>query len=115
MDTIKNAITTAVATYSTVGIDASEAPLGVTVAVVPLDYTGSFDRSIERTFGFDVTFTGTAPGTYNFNLYGTVDGGRVASEADSITVSSGVPDSGSSLFLLGMAMSGIVMIRRKLA
>ena len=48
--TISAAITTAISTYSTVGIDTSEVPGGIGVAVVPSDYSGSFDRSIDRNF-----------------------------------------------------------------
>ena len=71
------------------------------------------------TFGFDVTFTGNTAGTYSFNLYGTVDGGRVATEADRIEVNSvtppGTPDAGSTLMLLGVALAGVQTLRRKLS
>lgn len=116
VSTITAAITSAVSTYTTVGLDISEAPAGVGVTYIPAaGYTGSYDRSIERTFGFDVTFTAVTPGTYDFNIYGTVDGGRVAAERDHIVVgASGVPDGGSSILLLGAALTGIGLVRRKL-
>jgi hypothetical protein len=115
---INAAIAAAVANYSTVGIDASEAPLGVNVAVVPgTGYSGAYDRSVTRTFHFDVTFTGTAEGSYTFNLYGTVDGGRVATEVDNITVSA-VPLPASAwlgLTLLGSLGAFRSVRRRKMA
>jgi hypothetical protein len=112
---INNAIMTAVTTYSTVGLDVTGAPAGVTVASSP-DITGSFDRSITRTFNFTLTFTGVAPGTYDFPVYGTVEGGRVATETDHIVVTGAtVPDSGSALMLLGLAMACIGAYRQKLA
>lgn len=116
--TITDAITTAVAEYSMVSIDTSEAPAGVGVSVNPLDIVGDFDRSVERTFDFEVTFTGLAEGDYDFDLYATVDGGRVAVEGDSILVTdtsppAGVPDGGSTLVLLGCALAGLVGVRRR--
>jgi hypothetical protein len=98
-----------------VSLDTSEAPAGVSVTFLPASHVGSFDRTIQRTFDFDVTFTGVSPGDHSFNIYGTVDGGRVATEADRITVGTGsaVPDSGSSIMLLGLALSGLGLIRRK--
>jgi hypothetical protein len=113
---INAAIVNAVSTYTTVGLDLSSAPAGVTVTSSP-DITGSFDRSITRTFNFTVSFTGGAPGTYNFPIYGTVDGGRVATENDHIVVTGEgtVPDSGSAFMLLGLAMAGVEAFRRKLA
>jgi hypothetical protein len=50
-----------------------------------------FDRTIDRDFNFTLEFTGVAAGDYSFNTYGTVDGGRVATEADRITVTDTVP------------------------
>lgn len=117
-DAIEDAITTAFATYNTVGLDLTEVPAGVTATLAPLGYAGVFDRSIERTFEFDLTFTGVAPGTYDFNVYATVDGGRVATEGDRIVVrdtSSPVPEAGTSLMLLGMGALSLFGIRRKIS
>jgi hypothetical protein len=115
VSTINAAITKAVATYSSVGLDLSEVPDGVSVTSIPTSTSGSFDRSIDRSFNFLVTFSGVTPGDYSFDIYGTVDGGRVATESDRISVGgSSVPDGGSSLTLLGLALFGIVLVRRKL-
>jgi hypothetical protein len=107
-------VTGVFAEYDTVALDLSEAPAGVSVAAVPADYFGDFDRSVERTFDFDVTFTGDAPGDYSFSIYATVDGGRVASEADRITVGDGaaVPEP-NTMLLLGAGLLGLSGFRRR--
>lgn len=52
---------------------------------------GSFERDGERTFTFEVTFTGEELGTHEFETYALVDDAIVASEADSFTVASTSP------------------------
>lgn len=116
-DVIISAITTAFETYTTVSLDLSEVPAGVTVAAVPGSHLGSYDRSMDRSFDFDVTFTGDSPGDYAFNIYATVDGGRVATEEDHITVPGGpeVPDTGTTLLLLGMGAGCLAALRRRVS
>jgi hypothetical protein len=104
---IQAAISTSFANYGNVSLDTSEAVLNnvVSAAFVPLGgYTGSFDRSVARTFSFDVTFTGVKPGTDNFHIYATVDGGQVAAEADIFTVAAPEP---SAILLFGLMALGI--------
>ena len=113
--TITNAISTAVDTYTTVGLDLTDAPAGVSVTAVPPSFSGTYDRSVQRTFNFAVTFTGVTAGAYSFDIYGTVDGGRVATERDSITVSGtrSVPDGGSTFVLLGGVLAAMGFVKRR--
>lgn len=111
VSTIITAIGTAFATYSSVSLDLSEAGPHVSVASVPGSYTGSFDRSVDRTFTFDVTFTGASAGVDDFHIYALVDGGRVATETDSFTVGA-VPEPGS-IFLFGTVLAGVAAVVRR--
>lgn len=90
VEEIKKALGQIFANYKTVTIGTSGVPSGVSVTVSPPSYTGVYDRSINRTFTFDVTFTATKPGNYIFNLPLLVDGGTMATERDTITVGGGV-------------------------
>jgi hypothetical protein len=89
---IKKALGQIFANYSTVTIGSPGSPAaretlsGVTVTVSPASYTGTYDRSIDRTFTFDVTFTANQPGNYTFDLPVLVDGGTMATERDTINV-----------------------------
>jgi hypothetical protein len=108
VDTIKDAITTTVSKYSMVGLDLSDVPAGVTVTTVPPAHIGDYDRSIARDFTFEVTVCNDAGGDHNFDLYATVDRGRVA--LANIDISDGpttVPDGGSTALLLGAALVGM--------
>ena len=109
---VVNAITAAFATYSSVCLDTSSAPAGVSASSTPC-VTGAFDRSVERTFDFDLTFTGNTPGVYSFPTFGTVDGGIVATEDDAITVGA-VPEP-ATLAVLGLGVVGFGFVRRRRA
>lgn len=109
--TIQNAVTSTFATYSNVCLDASGAPTGVSVSTSGC-HSGSFDRSVDNTFNFTVTFTGDDAGVYDFPIHATVDGGIVATELDSITVA--VPEPGITM-LLGMGLLGLAIRRRRFA
>ena len=99
------AIGSAFANYNTVSLDLSGVPAGLSAALVPASYSGAFDRSIDRNFGFDLTFTGLAPGVYNFSINALVDGGIIATETDTITVTGGttVPEP-ATLSILGLGL-----------
>jgi len=83
---IKNAIITSFQTYTTVSLGTSTVPAGLTVNVAPPSYTGEYDRSIDRLFTFNVTFTAVSPGSYGFTIPVLVDGGTMATEVDNIQV-----------------------------
>jgi len=114
---IQSAVTTSFSTYSSVCLDDS-APAGVTVtsdvfgvSLAPC-HVGAYDRSITRTFDFDVTFTGVTPGVYDFDIDALVDGGSVAVELDHITVVAETPEPGT-LGLLGLGLLGMGLGRRR--
>jgi len=114
------------ASYSTVSVSDLGGGLpgvGVSVACVSADTgscagdtaSGTYDRETARTFEFDVTFTGLAPGTHSFDTHALVDGGIVASEADRIGIGEGVvtvPEPGT-LTLFGAGLLGIGLMRRR--
>ena len=91
VDAINDAITATFSEYNKVTLAVNGAAPGVDVSFTPANYMGDFDRSITRTFDFDVTFTGLVAGTHNFTIDALVDGGVVATEKDSIRVNGGVP------------------------
>ena len=112
---IQAALGTAFSTYSSVGLDLSEVPAGLLASYGGAD-TGSFNRSKENDFDLgNLTFTGVTPGEYKFNVYATVDGGRVATEAEDIVVGGGgkVPEP-ATMILLGLGLLGLAGVRRKL-
>jgi hypothetical protein len=123
---ILDSITASFLTYSTVGVsDLGNGLPGVAVstACVSADGSecsgdtaiGSWDRSVARTFEFDVTFTALTEGTHSFDTYALVDRGIVATEADIIRVGEGVatvPEPGT-LALFGAGLLGMGLMRRR--
>lgn len=111
---ISDAITDVFAEYSEVSLSLADVPTGVTVTTAPESYIGDFDRSVARSFSFDVTFTADTPGTYSFPIYATVDGGIVAREFDTITGGGPAPvPEPSTIFLMGTGLLGLVVVGRK--
>lgn len=113
---IINAVTSAFDDYDTVSLEAVGNLPGVGVSI-SAPFTGTFDRSVTRTFDYTVTFTGLTAGTHNFSINALVDGGIVATEADRILVAGGgggggvgVPEP-STLLLLGASALGLGFAR----
>jgi hypothetical protein len=113
--TIEAAIGSAFLNYNNVTLQLFGAPAGVGLLFTPATYSGVFDRSVDRDFGFDLTFTGLTPGAYNFGINALVDGGIIATEADSITVlGGGVPEPASwAMMITGFGITGVLLRRRR--
>ena len=115
VDEIQRAIGVAINTYHTVCLETPEIPAGVQV-VASACINGAFDRTVERTFNFSLSFTGLSEGSYDFNAYATIDGGRVASETERLLVglttpTTAVPLPGSAPLMLA-ALTVLFATRR---
>jgi hypothetical protein len=112
---IQNALTTTILNYANVELGVN-APAGVGVSFSPSGgFSGVYDRSISRTFSFDVTFTGLAPGTYTFDVNALVDGVVAATERDTVTVTRGtaiVPEP-STWAMMASAIGALAFVRRR--
>ena len=122
---IISGITGSLAEYDevTVGDLGAGAPgIGLDVVCVSADIgtcvgdtaTGDYDRSIARTFEFDVTFTRLAGGLSAFDTHALVDGGIVASEADRFPFGATVVPVPGTLLLLAFGLLGLGFTRRAL-
>jgi len=111
---ILDGISSSFATYSEVTVDdlgLGMPGVGVSTECVSADIgacvgdtaVGSYDRSVDRTFDFDVTFTALAEGEHDFLTHALADGGILASEHDNITVTVSEP---GTIALLGMGLLG---------
>ena len=87
------AIVSSFSTYSTVSLALiGPAPTDCSVSL-PSGFSGSFDRSVTRTFGFgDVSIKGTHAGVCSFTIGLEADGALLATKSDTITVGSAVPE-----------------------
>ncbi|WP_029061943.1 VPLPA-CTERM sorting domain-containing protein [Labrenzia sp. DG1229] len=77
---------------------------------------GMYDRSVDRTFTFDVTFERLAAGDSSFGTHALVDGGIVATEKDSFGDTAVVPlPAAGFLMIFGLGSLAVMSRRRKSA
>jgi hypothetical protein len=105
-------------TYSTVSLGlVGAAPSDCSVSL-PSSISGSFDRSMDRSFSFGpVSITGTHAGTCSFDIGLFADGTLLAMESDTIRVTGGaVPEPSTwAAMLIGFAALGYMGYRKKMA
>lgn len=126
---LANAIGHAFTTYTDVSLALIDSA-GPCSAVMPSGFTGTFDRSIDRTFDFGpVSITGIAAGVCDLTIALEADGVVLATETDTIQVGNpnqvvppsasppqpdvlvaGIPES-TTLALLGLGMLGLGFAR----
>jgi len=112
---IQAAIGSAFSNYSSVALQIVGGA-GLDVAFAPAGITGSFDRSIDRAFDFDLSVTGLTAGTHSYTINALVDGGIIASATDTITVldnGPSVPEPATwAMMITGFGMVGTALRRR---
>lgn len=119
-------ITAGFAEYSTVTVDdlgGGLPEIDVSTVCVSADIgacagstaVGAYDRSVSRTFEFDVTFTRVAEGDTTFETFALVDGGIVAREIDTFTGGVVPLPAAAWLLLGGLGALGAVSRRKKAA
>ena len=119
---IQAAINSSLSSYSNVSLETLGLLPGLTVVFTPANYSGLYDRGSARDFTFNVTFTGVAPGTYDFSINAKVDGVTVATETDHIVVASSSTGGGggvsavpepSALLLAGLGLLAFAVVKRR--
>ncbi|MBS1133909.1 MAG: hypothetical protein H6R02_1050 [Burkholderiaceae bacterium] len=121
-DAIIEGITSTFEEYSTVTVNdlnSGMPEIGVSTVCVSANIgacvgpnaVGEYDRSVDRTFEFDVTFTRLALGEASFNTFALVDRSIVATEADCFDCRK-VPEPGT-LGLLAAGLFGLSALRRR--
>lgn len=127
VDAILAGVTTSFDEYTKVTVDdlgAGLPEIGVSVVCTGADTgacvgdtaEGMYDRSVDRTFTFDVTFERLAAGDSSFGTHALVDGGIVATEKDSFGGSAVVPlPAAGFLMIFGLGSLAVMSRRRKAA
>jgi len=111
---VEAAITSAVTTYHTVSLKIVPLVDGLAPVSIPgvLSQSGSFDRSIERTFDFDFDLVGCCRlfgvPSFDFDIQALVDGAIVAVEHDHWNCVPVPP----SMILMGSGLLGLIGWRR---